>query len=345
MGVVISNKPKETGATVTNDSLAGGLAANARVSASISVPASSVSMSSDWLSETDVDLSPQPRPKQAIMALIGDDGHCKTGFCLRYLPTPIVLFSFDGRAEHEIDFARENNRLVYPVRFPMPTAASQLKPSEAKQEGLKIIKKVKSNLAKFTTASLNKLPNSPRSIVFDTASEFNLWCDLAYRGTTNAMEQKSIDDDGKQEKKFGNPAYDINREFWDIFGFCRYPQSYVHLVLICRQTEIWLDNAPTGQFKIDGDKVISRGCDMVVRISRQKEQVKISKENQPPRYKLTGRTTKDTELTMVEAKTNIMEMNKLYQPDMWKKDEQAQGNPFVYLCMKNHKNSTREDWT
>lgn len=303
-----------------------------------------LSSSSNWLAETDVDLLPQPRPKQAIMALIGDDGHCKTGFCLRYLPDPIVLFSFDGRAEHEIDFALESGRIVYPVRFPQPTQASGLKPSEAKQAGLKICAKVKSNLAKFSQASREKLPGAPRSIVFDTASEFNLWCDLAYRGTTNAMETKSIDDDGKQERKFGNPGYDINREFWDIFGLCRYPQAYVHLVLICRQSEIWIDNAPTGQFKIDGDKVISRGSDMVVRISRQKERIKISKEGQSYRDKLTGRTTKDTELTMVEAKTNIMEMNKLYQPEMWKKDEDAQNNPFVYLCMKNYKNSTREDW-
>lgn len=342
MGVVYGKKESNSG---RQETVAAPVSA-ARTSLSISA-------SSDWLSETDVDLSPQPRPKQAIMALIGEDGHHKTSFCLRELPKPLAFFSFDGRAENEIQLAYERGDKIYPVYIPPPSAASGMKPSKAKEYGFEIISLVQRNLEKFSSASLNNLPGAPKSIVFDTASEFNLWCDLAYRGTTNPMEQKSIDDDGKQEKKFGNPANDINRVFWDIFGRVRWSPpvagnkatgSFAHLVLICRQKEIWIDNAPTGQFAIDGDKVISRGSDLVVRIALQKEMQKISKEGQPPKYKATGRLSKDYELTMVKA-VNLMEMNKLYQPEMWKKDEAAAGNPFVYLCMKNHKNSTREDWT
>lgn len=251
-------------------------------------------------------------PRQANIAIYGEDGTGKTDFCVMRAPTPIVVLNFDGRADDIVREARvEYGRDVRMGRFMV--THKNLDEAAMQVEAEKVRERIFRN---FEIAIDEAVRGRVRTILFDTATELDDIFKLSLDGT---LKMTKLSSHGKGQDF-------ANRHWWRIFNLAREAKA-AHVIVTARMGEIWVDDKPTGKFKPKCSKAVNAAVDWSAQI-RLKSKF--------------GQAKPTRELYVTKAGTNGDELFETYTEDQWSKPPFE--SPFVYGCVMNYKDSVPEDW-
>lgn len=249
----------------------------------------------------------QPK-RQANILIFGDGGTGKTSFVTRYAPPPIAVINFDGRDQHAVYEALQLGREIHRCSIDF-TPKHRMSPDQVKSLALESVDKVERNFERAVFSG------KYRTILLDTGTEYSEILKLSFDGV---QEQT-------KEGAYGKDKDYVNRRWWKLFNLAR--QGNAHLVVTARASEIWINNQPTGRFKMRGAAVINDAVDWAGWISHKKG----------PK----GRSKKEIQLEITKAGINLAELGAVYDKSDW--DEY--GGPFVYACYQQFiATSDLEDW-
>lgn len=264
----------------------------------------------------DSDFAPVLKPtRQANICLYGQEGSGKTTFCTRFAPEPVMVINFDGRSDDAVLEAREvYGRNVQQAKITLNHRF--LPPDKMQIHAREILERAIYN---YEIAIEESRRGNVRTILFDTATEFDRILKLAFDGT---MEQT-------REGAFGVDKNFMNSQWSRIFDLARETKS-AHVIVTARMSEIWKDGTDgqrkaTGKFKPNCSKKVLESVDWAA-------QIKVK----PPSF---GESRARFEMHVTKAGTDIEQLFETYTEDQWEKL-----GPFVYSCIMNYRDSIPSDW-
>lgn len=255
--------------------------------------------------------SDAPSKLQATGILYGQTGMLKTSLIFEHCPEPICSINFDGgRDVQALERVRDEiGREVYRAPIQMTEKIDSMEAEQAKR----VAKKYADEFWKAYEWAIERGKRGEvGTIVIDTFEELKpILC-----GSICGRSEIAF----KQNRAKGA----LNKMCRDIVFMAK--QGKAHLMIVARETEIYVDDKGTGRYK-------PRVPPALLEVVDWAGYVKVE----------TRKHGKDVDIipriTMTKTGGNWLEMGKTYTPGDWEDD-----GPFAWICWNQWLKSELEDW-
>lgn len=251
-----------------------------------------------------------PIPLQATGIIYGTTGALKSYTVFSSCPQPILTFNFDGgRDLPAFHRAQEEGVEIYRAPFFMPEEIDKMEPDQGK----KIARKHADDFWKAYDWAIDRsIKNEIGTICIDTFNELKPILCGSVCGQTEI---------GFKQYRAQGILNQLCRSL-----IVKAKRGRAHLVIIARESEIYVDDKGTGRYK-------PKVPQPLVEESDWSAYLKVD----------TKRRGKDLEIipkiTMSKCGGNFTEVGRTYTPDDWEDD-----GPFAWICYNQWLNSKLEDW-
>lgn len=260
--------------------------------------------------------SSAPSKLQATGILYGQTGMLKTSLIFEHCPEPVCSINFDGGRDLQAkERADDLGREVYRAPIQMTEKIDSMEVEAAKR----ISQKYANEFWKAYEWAIDKGKRGEvGTIVIDTFEELKpILC-----GSICGRSEIAF----KQNRAKGA----LNKLCRDIVFMAK--QGKAHLMIVARETEIYVDDKGTGRYK-------PRVPPALLEVVDWAGYVKVE----------TKKRGKDVEIipriTMTKTGGNWLENGKVYTPDDWTDPETGEvDGPFAWICYNQWLKSKIEDW-
>lgn len=220
----------------------------------------------------DFNSSPKKVSLRQDILLGGTTGVGKTSFGLRYMPDPISILYFDGRADAAIEECRDLGKIIHdlpidPVDPDLEDNWHEIAKDKAAQ--------VKGNIIHASKTS--------KTIILDGLVELANIINFAYNNLLPS-ERKG------PNATFGKDADFVYNYFRTIYRI--FKSGNAHSLVITRDKEVWEDQRPTGNIQNKGPKVIDNLVTWSAILYRQTEVGVFTKKDDDEESKIRVRVLK-----------------------------------------------------
>lgn len=219
-------------------------------------------------SESFVDIEDSDGPKRAIVNVEALQKRGKTDFCLRTLPGPIVVFNFDQGLDWVVEkFVKKGKRIIVAgayrpkgAKYPSYHFARPVPQKAELRKGTEYLKRVK-NLAlpiweKFIEDYDDFMKSKARTGVIDTGGACFQLGKFAFHGMTGKVSS--------EQDPYGQKGGEMKSLFQ---GLITDAKNYDKNVLwVHRLKDKWVNNAPSGEYKVDGYEQLPYEVDVTIRL-------------------------------------------------------------------------------
>lgn len=257
-----------------------------------------------------------PTKLQATGILYGQTGMLKTSLIFSHCPQPIVSLNFDGgRDIQALHRAQDQGVEVYRAPILMTEKIDSMEADQAKR----VATKYADEFWKAYQWAIEKgKKNEVGTIVIDTFEELKpILCGSICGRTEIAF---------KQNRAKGA----LNKLCRDLIFMAK--QGKAHLMIVARETEIYVDDKGTGRYK-------PRVPPALLEVVDWAGYVKVEAKKRGKEVDIIPR------ITMSKCGGNWLEMGKTYTPDDWIDPDTGENDgPFAWICYNQWTKSKIEDW-